>query len=114
MSSSSMSCSDVLNMYGFRPFGYWGKAVGRPRSSENDCMLNCFNVAGVCPVLSIISGLFRAAANAMDLYSSGWREGKGMEEVSHIFRGVGEALQLGILFLLIDVIFTVGRMLTAK
>lgn len=106
--------ASIFNFPGSDIFGFRGECVNNPSfGRDKSWEWNTLNSVGYSPGLSFITGCFRIYAASKNLYDRGWKENEhAASAVAVIVRGVVEILQLGILLFVIDVIFTVGRLLT--
>lgn len=108
-------------------FGFHGTSLNSAYYLSSPELMNVWTVVGYCPVISIISGLVRAVMYSVALIDELVVRKPDSDTdsdtekttfsyahtITQVFRGICEALQLGLVFLLIlDIIFTVGRLLT--
>lgn len=112
---SSSIGNTIFNFPGAEVFGFKGKCVNNPpiHVYEKAWQINVLNSGGYCPGLSLLTGSFKIVIASQNFYQRGWKENPNAALVlATLFRGIIEVLQLGILLFIIDIIFTVGRLLT--
>lgn len=111
--------SKILYSQFGQSFGFHGECCHNVTKVDNeniDGAMNISAVIGYCPVISIISGLGRSILFSMAVIVK-LSGGVGHDltycfMITQVFRGVGEALQLGLIILLpLDIIFTIGRLI---
>lgn len=112
-------------------FGYYGANLSDPMPRQNPDRIekkgffnysyksgNALHVCGYAPLLSIITGIIRIVlatiqlCNGHDFDDSPLNQTGKANLYSEIGRGVCEVMQFTLVLLLIDLIFTVGRLLS--
>lgn len=111
----STTCSNIFfNFPGSKTFGFYGEyAHNSTEGVGKSWPYNVFLIAGYIPGVSLLTGLYRIVIVIVQLWQFGWKGQKYPATLlTFAIRGVGEALQVGWVFIVVDIFITLGRIAT--
>ena len=101
--------SVCMNSFGYNWNGQVDSDFNRINSPGHAIVRTIFKIADYCPLISIVTGIFRAWIHLVDVKQFGLGDSPNTQcdKVFSIIRGIVSTCQLGIIFLPIDLIMTV-------